>query len=215
VLTAPIDGVVGAVGITKGSTASTGNTITILGNGAVTVTLDVPQATAAKLQKGMAAKVTADGAAAPSDGTVESIGVLPSSSNGSSTYPVVVVVNNPADGLAEGAAATVAITLKAVDNVVTVPNSAVTATGSGATAYVTLIQNGKAVRQTVTTGAVGTTLTQIIDGVTAGQTVALADASADVPASSTTATTGGGGNFTGGGNFPAGGGGGAGNGQRN
>jgi macrolide-specific efflux system membrane fusion protein len=145
--------------------------------------------------------------------------VLPSTSNGSSTYPVVVVVNNPADGLAEGAAATVAITLKAVDNAVTVPNSAVTATGSGATAYVTLIQNGKAVRQTVTTGAVGTTLTQIVSGVTAGQTVALADASADVPASSTTATTGGGGgNFTGGGNFPAGGGpggGGTGNSQRN
>jgi RND family efflux transporter MFP subunit len=205
VLTAPIDGVVGAVGITKGSTAATSNTITILGNGAVTVTLNVPQATAAKLKKGMAAKVTADGAGAASDGTVDSIGVMPSSSTGSSTYPVVVVVNNPPDGLAEGAAATVAITLKAVDNAVTVPNSAVTATGSGATAYVTLVQNGQAVRQTVTTGAVGATLTQILTGVTVGQTVVLADASADVPASSTTA------------NFPAGGfpGGGPGNGQRN
>ncbi|HEY2831658.1 MAG TPA: efflux RND transporter periplasmic adaptor subunit [Sporichthyaceae bacterium] len=210
VLTAPIDGVVGTVGITKGSTAATSNTITILGNGAVTVTLNVPQATAAKLKKGMAAKVTADGAGAASDGTVDSIGVMPSSSTGSSTYPVVVVVNNPPDGLAEGAAATVAITLKAVDNAVTVPNSAVTATGSGATAYVTLVQNGQAVRQTVTTGAVGATLTQILTGVTAGQTVVLADASADVPASSTTANTGGG-------NFPAGGfpGGGPGNGQRN
>jgi multidrug efflux pump subunit AcrA (membrane-fusion protein) len=212
VLTAPIDGLVGTVGITKGSSASTSNTITILGNGAVTVTLNVPQATAAKLQKGMAAQVTADGAAAPSDGTVESIGVLPSTSNGSSTYPVVVVVNNPADGLAEGAAATVTITLKAVDDAVTVPNSAVTATGSGATAYVTLVQNGKAVRQTVTVGAVGTTLTQVVSGVTAGQTVALADASADVPASSTTATTSGA-NFGGGGAFPAGGG--SGTGPRN
>jgi multidrug efflux pump subunit AcrA (membrane-fusion protein) len=216
VLTAPIDGVVGTVGITKGSTAATSNTITILGNGAVTVTLNVPQATAAKLKKGMAANVTADGASAPSDGTVDSIGVMPSTSNGSSTYPVVLVVNNPADGLAEGAAATVAITVKAVDNAVTVPNSAVTSTGTGATGYVTLLQNGKAVRQTVTTGAVGTTLTQIVSGVTMGQTVVLADASADVPATSATANTGGG-NFTGGANLPVGGfpGGGTGNGPRN
>jgi RND family efflux transporter MFP subunit len=216
VLTAPIDGVVGTVGITKGSTAATSNTITILGNGAVTVTLNVSQATAAKLKKGMAANVTADGASAPSAGTVDSIGVMPSTSNGSSTYPVVIVVNNPADGLAEGAAATVAITVKAVDNAVTVPNSAVTSTGTGATGYVTLLQNGKAVRQTVTTGAVGTTLTQIVSGVTMGQTVVLADASADVPASSATANTGGG-NFTGGANLPVGGfpGGGTGNGPRN
>jgi multidrug efflux pump subunit AcrA (membrane-fusion protein) len=202
VLTAPIDGVVGTVGITKGESASTSNTITILGNGAVKVTLDVPQATAAKLKKGMTAQVTADGATAPSDGVVDSIGIMPSSSSGSSTYPVVIVVNKPADGLAEGAAATVAITLKAVAGAVTVPNSAVTSTGSGATGFVTLLQDGKTTRQVVTTGAVGTTVTQIVSGLTAGQTVVLADSSADVPASSTTANTnrgfGGGGTFGGG-----------------
>jgi len=169
VLTAPIDGVVGTVGITKGATASTSNVITILGTGAVKVSLDVPSATAAKLKKGMPAKVTADGASAPSDGTVDSVGILPTTSNGSSTYPVVIVVPNPAEGLAEGAAATVAITLKAVGDAVTVPNSAVTATGTGGTGYVMLLQNGKAVRQTVTTGAVGATVTQIVTGVTAGQ----------------------------------------------
>jgi multidrug efflux pump subunit AcrA (membrane-fusion protein) len=117
---------------------------------------------------------------------------------------VVIVVPNPADGLAEGAAATVAITLKAVSNVVTVPNSAVTATGTGATAFVTLLQDGKAVRQTVTTGAVGSTVTEIVSGLTAGQSVVIANPSAAVPASSTTANTRGfGGNF-GGGNFGGG-----------
>jgi len=219
VLTAPIDGVVGTVGITKGATASTSNVITILGTGAVKVSLDVPSATAAKLKKGMATKVTADGASAPSDGTVDSVGILPTTSNGSSTYPVVIVVPNPAEGLAEGAAATVAITLKAVGDAVTVPNSAVTATGTGGTGYVMLLQNGKAVRQTVTTGAVGATVTQIVTGVTAGQTVVLADPSADVPASSTTANTrggfgGGGGTFTGGTGGFGGGAGGTGGGVR-
>jgi multidrug efflux pump subunit AcrA (membrane-fusion protein) len=209
-LTAPIDGIVGAIGITKGSSASTSNTITILGDGAVKVTLDVPQATAQKLRKGMTATVTADGANAASDGTVESVGIVPSSSGGAGTYPVVVVVNNPADGLAEGAAATVAITLRAVDNAVTVPNSAVTSTGTGATGYVTLLQNGRAVRQTVTTGAVGATVTQIVSGVTAGQTVVLADTAADVPASSTAANAGGA--NVGGGGFLGGFGGGAGGG---
>ncbi|HEY2834390.1 MAG TPA: efflux RND transporter periplasmic adaptor subunit [Sporichthyaceae bacterium] len=205
VLTAPIDGIVGSVGITKSSSASTSNTITILGNGAVKVSLDVPATTAAKLKKGMTAQVTADGASAPSAGTVDSIGILPSSSNGSSTYPVVIVVPNPADGLAEGAAATVAITLKAVSNVVTVPNSAVTATGTGANGFVVLMQNGKATRQTVTTGAVGSTVTEITSGVTAGQSVVIADPSQDVPASNTSTNTRGfGGGGLGGGTFTGG-----------
>jgi ABC-type hemin transport system substrate-binding protein len=92
-----------------------------------------------------------------------------------------------------------------------VPNSAVTSTGTGANAFVTLMQNGKPVRQSVTTGAVGATVTEIVSGLTPGQTVVLADTTAAVPASSTTANTRGfGGGGFGGGGFGGGGFGGAG-----
>ena len=84
-----------------------------------------------------------------------------------------------------------------------------TPTGTAASAFVTLLQNGKPARRTVTTGAVGTTRTEITDGLAAGDTVVLADTGADVPASSTTSgrtTFGGpGGGLTGGFTGPGGG----------
>lgn len=49
------------------------------------------------------------------------------------------------------------------------PSSAVTTTGGSS--YVTVVQNGRDVPTKVTTGVVGTTDTQIVSGLTQGQTV--------------------------------------------
>ena len=90
----------------------------------------------------------------------------------------------------------------------TVPNSAVSSIGNGSTGTVTLLKDGKAVRQIVTTGAVGDTTTEITQGLTVGQVVVLADPTTEVPTSSTTSTRtggfGGGGATFGGGNFGGG-----------
>jgi hypothetical protein len=73
----------------------------------------------------------------------------------------------------------------------------VTRLGSGTTAFVTVLKNGTATRTRVTTGAVGTLATQIVSGLTVGQTIVLADRAASLPANSSTSTrvfgTGGGG----------------------
>jgi HlyD family secretion protein len=90
--------------------------------------------------------------------------------------------------------ASVAITVKAVHGVLTVPNSAV----SDGTA--TVLPAGKPVRTQVQTGAVGPLATEVTSGLKAGQQVVLADLGAALPANSTTTTRGFGG--TGG---PAGG----------
>jgi RND family efflux transporter MFP subunit len=187
-LRAPVAGVVGAVPFTAGAAASASDAISLLGTNAVEVTINVPLATAEELAKGMAASITADGAAAPAHGTVNTIGVLPDSSSGTATYPVTILVPQPSSALADGATAAVSLTLKSATDAVTVPNSALTPTGSNGTSFVTLVQAGKAVRKTVTTGAVGETRTAVTDGLAAGDTVVLADADSDVPASSTTST---------------------------
>ncbi len=199
VLRAPISGTVGEVPFTEGKTASADDAISILGDGAMQVELAVPSATASKLTKGMTAAVTSDGADGPSDATVSAIGILPSSTTGTTTYPVMITVPQPSKGLAEGAAAAVTITLRSAQGVTTVPNSTLSATGIGATAGVTLLQDGKPVRKNVTTGAVGNTTTEIIDGLTEGQVIVLADPSAEVPTSSTSATRSGATGFGGGG----------------
>jgi multidrug efflux pump subunit AcrA (membrane-fusion protein) len=211
VLRAPVAGIVGDVPFTAGKAASASDAISLLGTDAVEVTIKVPLATATALSKGLAASVTADGAEGPAAGTVNTVGLLPDSSSGTATYPVTILVPQPSTALAQGAAAGVSLTLKSATDAVTVPNSALTPTGSGSTSFVTLIQDGKPVRRTVTTTAVGETRTAVREGLAAGDTVVLADAGAAVPASSTTSTRtglGGAGGFSGAGTFaiPSGGG---------
>lgn len=201
VLRAPIAGTVGTVPFAEGARAAATDAVEILGTGAVQVTVQVPLTTAAKLAKGMTAEVTADGGATPAAGTVSSIGILPASTGGTSLYPVTILVPKPVAGLAEGSGAGVAIAVKSVADAVTVPNSAVSATGTGSTASVTILRDGKPARQIVQTGAVGLTLTEVTSRLAAGDVVVLADPSAAVPASSTTARRTGGlgaGSFVGG-----------------
>jgi RND family efflux transporter MFP subunit len=210
VLKAPVAGTIGDVPFTAGQAASASDAISLFGTDAVEVTINVPLTTAEELTKGMEASVTADGADQAADGTVNTIGVLPDTSSGTATYPVTILVPQPSSSLAEGAAAAVALTLKSATDAVTVPNSALIPTGNAGTSFVTLIQDGKPVRKTVTTGAVGETRTAVTEGLAAGDTVVLADAASAVPASSTTSNSrtgfggqipGGGGNFA----IPAGG----------
>jgi HlyD family secretion protein len=183
-LTAPISGTVAALSLVAGS-ASGSNSVTIVGAGAVDVTVDVPLASLPKVKVGQAATVTSVGSSTPAVGTVRSIGLLPASSTSSSvSYPVVVRVPKPTAALASGSTATATITLDTVTGVLTVPNSAVTTLVAG-TGFVQTVKAGQATRTLVRTGAVGATRTQILSGLTAGQMVVIADLSAALPTNST------------------------------
>lgn len=183
-LTAPIGGTVGSVGYTKGSSSGS-HSITIVGSGAVKVTVAVPLASMPKVKVGQVAQVTAGGSSTPLAGSVESISLLPNSSTSSSaTYPVVVLVPNPTDALATGATASVAVVLTTAKSVVTVPNSAMATIVAGS-GIVQVMKNGTVTRTIVKTGAVGSARTQVTSGLTAGQQVVLADISAALPTNST------------------------------
>jgi multidrug efflux pump subunit AcrA (membrane-fusion protein) len=158
----------------------------VVGAGAVDVTVDVPLASISKVKSGQAAQVTGAGETAADAGTVESISLLPASSTSSSaSYPVTVLVPRPSAALASGSTATVSITVTTAENVITVPNSAVTTLSSG-TAFVQVVKNGTATRTAIKTGAVGPTTTQVVSGLSSGERVVLADLSAALPTSDST-----------------------------
>jgi multidrug efflux pump subunit AcrA (membrane-fusion protein) len=198
-LTAPISGTVVAVPFVVGDTVGTSNALTIVGTGAVRVTVNVPLASLPKVKVGQNTRVTASGATKPVGGKIESVAILPVS--GTTTFPVTVLVAEPAAALASGSSATASIVLSTLTDVVTVPNSALTRTGTGTAAVVTVSSDGTVSRKQVALGAVGALSSQVQSGLKAGDQVVLADLSQAVPANSTTSTVRG----AGGGGIPPGG----------
>ncbi|MDQ1583943.1 MAG: hypothetical protein QOF36_1997 [Microbacteriaceae bacterium] len=130
-------------------------------------------------------------------GTVASIGLLPTTTTGAATYPVVVDVTGTPTNLYDGVAVTAAIVYERRDNVLTVPSAAVTTTNG--TSTVNKVVNGKSVKTTVTVGEVVGNLTEITKGLAEGDSVT-------VPTFNPGALGGAGGARTGQGGFPGGGG---------
>jgi multidrug efflux pump subunit AcrA (membrane-fusion protein) len=207
-LTSPISGTVASVPFTAGSAEATGDSATIVAPGPVTVTVNVPSTSIGSVKVRQRATVLADGATTGVAGIVTAIGLLPAAStaNGTTSYPVTVLVSQPGKTFVDGAPASVSIVVKTVTGVVTVPNSAVS------DGFVTVVAGGTGTgtRTRVQTGTVGALVTEVTNGLRAGQQVVLADLTRALPASSTTiprrfggGAFGGGG--TGGGGFGGGG----------
>jgi RND family efflux transporter MFP subunit len=185
-LTAPIGGVVGAVGLTAGQSETSSSGITIVGDGAATVTLAVSLDKLPSIKIGQAATVTPPGLGALK-GTVTQISMLPSAStstagtsNATVTYDVTVTLPSTPQTLASGTYATTTITTASSNDVLTVPVSAVPGVTSGS-ARVGVLANGAVTEKTVTVGAVGGGLAEIRTGLTEGEQVVIADVQAALP----------------------------------
>jgi HlyD family secretion protein len=207
-LTSPINGTVVSVGITVGDTVSAGSSteiITIIGTNAYEVqgTLDSSQVPSIKV--GQSASVEVDGANGAMDGTVSQVGPV-QSSNGSYSYPVIVALPSSANTMFSGSSANITITTGSVSNVVAVPTSAVQSLNTRT--YVLELDKGELTRKVIKVGMIGNEYTQVLSGLSPGQSVVLADYSEAVPSTSTNTTRfgglgglGGGGGVFGGG-FP-------------
>lgn len=111
---------------------------------------------------------TTTGTALP--GTVRSVGIVGSTSTtGTATFPVVVKVSGTESGIYVGTSASVVVTTKSVNNVLTVPTSAIST--SNGKSVVTVSKNGSTQQVQVSTGTVYGTRTQVLSGVAAGQMV--------------------------------------------
>jgi HlyD family secretion protein len=203
-LVSPIAGTVGQIGLTTGQTESSQQTIVVLGPGADQVTTAVSDTQAGKVKPGQNVLVTPDGGGGAISGQVTSIGLLSSTtSSGSPSYPVTISLPATGQQLHEGATASVSIITSTANATVTVPTSAVHLTGSSAS--VTTLSGGQTAAKRVTAGVMGSSLTEIRSGLSAGDQVVLADLSQPLPTSGSTRGLTGGGGRGGAGGGPGGG----------
>jgi multidrug efflux pump subunit AcrA (membrane-fusion protein) len=137
---------------------------------------------------------------------VSEVAILSTSSSGVVSYDVTFQLDQMESGLKPGMSATAEVVVKQAEGV-NVPTSAI----SGGS--VTVVRNGKDVRQRVVTGLAGNTSTIVLSGLKAGETVVLPQATSTSSATSLTSRlssrlggAGGGGLGGGGGGFAGGGG---------
>lgn len=184
-ITSPIDGVIAALDFAKGDAVSTSDRIVITGHGAMAVTVDVPGTKLDSIKTGQDATIGTDSA-----GTVTAIGLLPAddSSSSETSYPVTITVPDPGDDLADGATTTARINISHVQNVLRIPISAVTRSGS--TGTVRVLKNGEPQITSVGIGAVGASMVQITSGLSAGDVVVIADNSEALPTSNSSTSRG-------------------------
>jgi macrolide-specific efflux system membrane fusion protein len=188
------------------STASSTGQIQVISTSSYIVNASVGAADLANIAKGNQVTITTAGSRTPVFGLVTSIGIVASSSSGSSTFPVVISVTGSPSGLYAGSSATVSIIYRQLSNVLVVPTLAVTR--SNGNAFVTVDKNGVKSQQPITVGLSSGGSTQVVSGLSGGEVVV-----EPVPVARSGGTGGGfggggfGGGFGGGGGFRGGGGG--------
>lgn len=141
-------------------------------------------------------------------GRVTKVDVLPSegSSNGVVEYPATVSLTQGAKGVRAGMSASAEVVVEQVEGAVSVSSEAITSGPGGGS--VTVLEDGKEVERSVTTGLKGDEMTQILSGVAAGETVVLPEITAAAGGEGPAGGLGEGGAFPGGGSPPSFGGGG-------
>ncbi|QZN85952.1 biotin/lipoyl-binding protein [Cellulomonas sp. C5510] len=176
-LTTPVAGTVAAVSIAAGDTveaASTSAVVTVLGDDGWTVSTTVPLSQVDLLEVGQSADVSVATSDADLTGTVTAIGVLnASTSTADPSYTVDVALDAQGAALFDGSSAQVSIAVASSAGTLTVPSSAVHLDGT--TATVQVLRDGVVADVEVERGAVGDERTEIVDGLSAGDVVVLAD----------------------------------------
>jgi multidrug efflux pump subunit AcrA (membrane-fusion protein) len=201
-----------------GSSSSSGSGFIVLADlSSMQLTVSVSESDIGSIKVGQPATISVD--ALPSTefaAKVTSISVLPTSSSGVVSYDVALRLTQTSKQLRPGMTATATIITAQADDAVNVESAAISSAGSGST--VTVDNDGKMVVTQVITGIVGTSSTQIVAGLHAGEEVAIPITTRIATSTSSTSSgtlggtaggfTGGGfagGGFGGGGRFTRGG----------
>lgn len=103
---------------------------------------------------------------------VTSIGNISTTNNGVVSYPVTLRLDQAVPGLRPGMTGSAQIVVSQASGAVAVPSAAVSRRGGAS--VVTVVRGGRRVQQPVTTGTSGDSTTQIIGGLSPGDTVAIA-----------------------------------------
>ena len=156
----------GSNGSNGSSSSSSSGQVVIVSTGSYIVNATVSSSSVSQLQVGDQATITPSGSTTAVYGTVGSIGLVATTTDDVSTFPVVIDVTGSPSGLYGGTSANVSIIVKEVQGVVVVPTGAISYTNGNST--VTLDDNGTKVVRDVTTGLASGGDTQIVSGLERG-----------------------------------------------
>jgi HlyD family secretion protein len=190
-IVSPISGAVAVVALAVGDavTASSSSAhVVVVGSGGLEVTTMVSVDHIPDVKVGQAATVLPDGATDPLSGQVVAIALTPTTATTGTTYRVTIGLEGQGAGLGNGATGSVSIVTAGVTAALSVPTSAVHTDGT--THTVTVVDGSSTSSVTVKVGVIGATYTQITDGLTAGQSVLLADLDQALPGSATSSSNG-------------------------
>ncbi|MDP9254984.1 MAG: efflux RND transporter periplasmic adaptor subunit [Actinomycetota bacterium] len=190
---------------TSSSSSSSTGVVTISKLTKLEVVAGFAEADATKIKVGQSATVTLS--ALPNTsvaGTVTAVSPTPTVTSNVVTYDVTVRLISPPSTVRNGMTADASVTVATKSNVLQLPSAAITTSGAAST--VSVLQNGKQTTARVTTGLVGSSTTEILSGIKAGDVIVEPTVSVSSSTAATSSTSLGGGGFTGGGGFPGGGG---------
>ena len=160
----------GGGGTTTSSSSTSSAQIEVISTNAWIVNASVDSTSVDLIKTGDQAQLTVTGSTSTVYGTIDSIGLVSSSTSGTASYPVVVDVTGTASGLHDGASVTASLIYKQLSNVVVVPTLALHRDTSGGE-YVEKVVGGKAVKTTVQVGISSGVQTQVTSGLASGDTV--------------------------------------------
>jgi HlyD family secretion protein len=166
----PIDGFVTDRPLYVGDLATANQPIlTVMDTSSLVAKAHIPQTEAALLKMGDAAKIKLPGMEEPVNARVSL--VSPALDPGSTTIEVWVETRKPSAALRPGMTVSVEVTAKTVTNGIAVPSAAVFTNADGANYVVIAGQDQKAHQKVVQLGVKNAELTQIADGIRAGDPV--------------------------------------------
>lgn len=163
---APVSGTLVSLSATENGYVSASMPVAVI-NGAeqMKITVSVSEALVPKLAIGDQADVAVSAAGAQFSGTVRS--VEKAANMQTQLYTVTLSVPAEVSGLLSGMFAEVTFHTDSADNVITVPSQAILT--SGETRYVFVVEDGTAKYVEVTLGMMGSGVTEVTSGLTAGQ----------------------------------------------
>jgi len=184
VIRSPFDGVVATLSVQKGDTAGSGTAVATVITKQQVAQISLNEVDVAKIKVGQKVNLTFDALDGLSlTGKVAQIDTLGTASQGVVNYTVKISLDSQDDQIKPGMSVSATIILDAKTDALMVPSSAVKSNASGN--FVQILNNNQPQDKTVTVGLSNDTETEILSGLTDGESVV----TQTITAGSTTATT--------------------------
>lgn len=178
VITADSDGYIASLDAVEGMNYQKDTQLcTIADDRSLKLKVDIDELEIAGVSEGQSAEVTFDAFEGEAfEGTVEKVSGVGTNTGGVTSYAVTISLEGN-DRIRDAMSATAKITTQSKGSALLVPSEAIIA--EGADRYVQVVENGSVTRVQVQTGLANETSTEILSGISAGDTVVLQDSTRD------------------------------------